>query len=132
MLSEEMLAHILNDEGFGIYDEDGNEGNIFVGFIPEQIDSDYVFSLKKTGGRRTIKVLGGARNDIVTIYMKCDSYIQASEILEEICSRLLNKSYEFENYIVENIFVINEPAWLSTIDGISLYDCSLYITVSKK
>lgn len=130
MTDEKLLARIFEIENLGKYDEDGDTGNIFIGFTPETLQNDIDYSFRKSGGSRVIKKLTGARQIYITIYARGSDYDLISEKLENICSTLLNKEYKIDDYFIENVFVFSEPTWvLKDDDNIHLFNMTLTLTI---
>lgn len=130
MTDEKILAKILMKENLAIYDETGDTGNIFIAESPEILQNEIDYTIRKTGGRRVIRKLTGAREVYITIYSRGKDFEQISERLEAIASKLLNREYEVEGYFVENVFVYSEPQWLETDDnGNYLFNMTLTLTI---
>lgn len=130
MTDERILAEIFMIEELGTYSEDDDSGNIFIGNTPLNLQNEVDYTLRKTGGKRVIKKLTGAKQSYITIYAQGKDFELVSGKLEAICSKLLNASYVIDDIFVENVFVFSEPQWLLTDDNdVHLFDCTLNLTI---
>ena len=109
MILTEILAQILNDVNVGIYDTDGDAGNIYTETMPDT-DNEFLICVYQYGGRqRELPMFGDTRHYSIQINVKHKSKYKAMVKINEIIDAINYKEFVKNGVYIHDIDMNQEP-----------------------
>ena len=128
-LITEILAKILNDLDLGVYDTDGDNGNIYIELMPE-VDKEYLISIYQYGGRqRELPQYGDTRHYSIQFNVKNKNKYAAMVKINEIIDAINYKEFTKEGYYLHDVDMNQEP-YILKLDKDNKYIASVNFTIS--
>jgi hypothetical protein len=135
MINEKLFIEILTSLGIGVFDAEGNSGNIYIYEVGENIEFgefDYNLTIKKIGGLKP-SVKFGVSTGIYNITLTSYDYQLGMTEYEKIIRTLMGKEYETEDVYIEGIYPSGDYyCYNRTDNGIFFITCDFVITATTK
>lgn len=129
MLITEILAQILSDVEVGIYDANGDKGNIYIETMPE-IDKEYLICIYQYGGRqRELPMFGDVRHYAIQINVKHKNKYNSMVKINEIINAINYKEFVKNGFYLHDIDMNQEP-FILKIDKDNKYISTVNFTIS--
>lgn len=128
-LLTEILAQILSDCEVGIYDANGDAGDIYVETMPD-INKDYLIGIYQYGGRqRELPMYGDTRHYSIQINVKHKNKYNSMIKINEIIGAINYKEFRKEGFYLHDIDMNQEP-FILKIDKDNKYIATVNFTIS--
>lgn len=136
MTIEQIVAEKLHTLNFGVYDEDGTTGNIFLMTMPEEMPKkfDYIISVVQSSSlQRSMKIDCSVKKPLMTIFIKGKKVLKIKEIIEKIADSFQELEWETDKYKVIQSFPTTEAIFLGKDEkGFNMYDINILINYINK
>lgn len=132
---EELIAEYLSENGYGIYDPDGEEGNIFLFELPYESPNVSETMILRSGGNNkpASAIIKNAEIPYLDFYIRGKTNKDCITKINELKKLLNEKTFQFKNIFVEYIYQRGEYIHLGRdINDMVLYNITFIITYYNK
>ena len=132
---EELFAEYLAENGYGIYNPDGEGGNIFLFELPyESQNTSETMILRSNGNTKPASaIIKNAEIPFLDFYIRGKTNRECINKINELKKLLHEKTFQYKNIFVEYIYQRGDYIYLGRdVNDMVLYNITFIITYYNK